>query len=53
MPDYGCMNQCVVAMAYVPLQIWNQVYDLQKALQVGTIFPELNKPFCGVRGGCR
>ena len=39
-----------VAMAYVPWQHYSQTYELCKALQVGTIFPELNKPFCGKRG---
>ena len=42
-----------VAMAYVPWQRWNTVYDLERALCTGTIFPELDKPFLGVRGGCR
>ena len=28
-------------------------FELKKALQVGTIFPELCKPFCGRRGGRR
>lgn len=35
------------------LQYWNAVYDLEKGLAYGTIFPELNKPFLGVRGGLR
>lgn len=42
-----------VGMGYVPWQHWHTVYDLDKALESGTIFPELNLPFCGVRGGCR
>lgn len=42
-----------VAMAYVPWQQWYTVYDLEKGLTCGTIFPELDKPFRGVRGGCR
>lgn len=42
-----------VAMGYVPWQRWHTVYDLEKALCTGTIFPELDKPFLGVRGGCR
>lgn len=52
----GGMDNFPVAMAYVPWQNWNTVYDLEKALTCGTIFPELNKPFLGVRdlkGGCR
>lgn len=36
-----------VAMAYVPWQNWNNLYDLDKALAVGTIFPCLNRPFLG------
>ena len=39
-----------VAMAYVPWQHFGSVYDLEKALQIGTIFPELNMPFLGKRG---
>ncbi|SCH80229.1 Spore coat associated protein JA (CotJA) [uncultured Clostridium sp.] len=42
-----------LAIAYVPWQYWDQTYELEKALQWGTIFPELNKPFSGKRGGCR
>ncbi len=50
---FGCMEEFPVAMAYVPWQNWYSVYDLEKGLAVGTIFPELDKPFLGVRGGCR
>lgn len=42
-----------VAMGYVPWQHWHTVYDLDKALEAGTIFPELDQPFCGMRGGCK
>ncbi len=42
-----------IAMAYVPKQKYGKLYDLSKALEVGTIFPELCKPFCGKGGGCR
>lgn len=55
-PVYACtndMNRFSVAMGYVPWQYWHTVYDLEKALSCGTIFPELDKPFRGVRGGCR
>ncbi len=37
----------VVAMAYVPWQKLEKVYDPEDALRCGTIFPELNKPFTG------
>lgn len=52
MPAF-CPEEFPVAMAYVPWQRWNTVYDLERALSTGTIFPELDKPFYGVRGGCR
>lgn len=39
-----------LAMAYVPWQYFDKVYDLNKALEIGTIFPELDLPFCGMRG---
>lgn len=39
----------VVAMAYVPWQRWDKTYEPCRALSIGTIFPELNKPF---EGGC-
>ena len=47
------LGQFPLAMAYVPWQRFGQTYDLCKALRVGTIFPELDKPFCGKRGTCK
>ena len=38
------------AMAYVPCQNFAMTYDLSYALKVGTVFPQLCKPFCGKRG---
>ncbi|MBQ3149694.1 MAG: spore coat associated protein CotJA [Clostridia bacterium] len=37
----------VAAMAYVPVQTDTTMYDEMKALQEGTLFPVLNKPFAG------
>lgn len=45
-------NDVPLAMAYVPMQMWNNTYDLDKALQVGTLFPCLDKPFMG-RCACK
>lgn len=50
-----CCKQTVfveapAAMAYVPWQEFHETYPLCKALQLGTVFPELCKPFCGRRG---
>lgn len=41
-----------LAMAYVPWQMWRNIYDAEKGFACGTIFEELNKPFQGM-GGCR
>ncbi|MBE6730993.1 MAG: spore coat associated protein CotJA [Ruminococcaceae bacterium] len=40
----------VPAMAYVPFQEYGEVYEDLKALECGTLFPVLNKPFLGKRG---
>ena len=40
-----------IAMAYVPMQSWEETYDPAKSLRVGTIFPSLDLPFLG--GGKR
>lgn len=47
------MDDMALAMAYVPWQRFDQVYEPDKALKYGTIFPELNKPFLGKRGVAR
>lgn len=39
-----------VAMAYVPFQQLGSVYTAERALDAGTLFPELDKPFYGRRG---
>ena len=36
-----------IAMAYVPWQKWQNIYEPCRALKNGTIFEELNKPFSG------
>lgn len=39
-----------VAMAYIPFQQLGSVYTAEQALDAGTLFPELDKPFYGRRG---
>ena len=39
-----------IGMAYVPSQEFDEIYDAKKGLCEGTMFPELNLVFCGVRG---
>ena len=55
-PMNGCPNtrdffpaNMPIAMAYVPWQQFGPLYDIEKGLMVGTIFPELDKPFLGRR----
>ena len=59
-PMNGCPNtrdffpaNMPIAMAYVPWQKFDKSFSLCHALQVGTIFPCLEKPFCGKGGRCR
>ncbi len=53
MQDYKYDNNIAgfpVAMAYVPWQKFDKLFeDLEKAYCIGTIFPELDKPFTGRR----
>lgn len=53
MQDYNFneyFDRFPLAMAYVPWQHLTQIYeDLDKAYCIGTIFPELTKPFTGRR----
>jgi len=39
-------------MAYIPYQQMGGIYNEEKGLEAGTMFPELNQPFYG-RKGCR
>lgn len=50
---YTHLSYLEPAMAYVPYQTFAETFTLPYALNAGTIFPELCKPFCGKRGGCR
>ena len=37
-----------LAMAYVPVQQLGEMYEPCAALIAGTLFPDLDKPFCGM-----
>ena len=50
---YKHLEHLPLAMAYVPCQKFTTTYDTSYALKVGTIFPDLCKPFCGKRGMMR
>ncbi len=50
---YAGLQKMPLAMAYVPSQTFKTTFEPCKALQAGTVFPELYKPFCGERRCCR
>ncbi len=41
-----------VGMAYVPFQLWGDVYEAEEGIARGTMFPALDKPFLAAEGGC-
>lgn len=41
-----------LAMAYVPMQKWRNVYESEVGFHRGTIFAELDKPFIGEAAVC-
>lgn len=45
-----CLEDMALAIGYVPMQKFHTTFEMCKALYVGTIFPELCKPFVGKRG---
>lgn len=52
--EYGIQplpDNPVVAMAYIPYQNAGKLYSAEQGLCSGTMFPCLDKPFKGCRGG--
>lgn len=47
---YDTRDEFPIGMTYVPWQKWRDIYEPSKALERGTIFAELDKPFLGMRG---
>lgn len=47
MPLTPLPDDPVPAMAYVPFQQLDRTFAPERALEAGTLFPELDKPFCG------
>lgn len=39
-----------LAMAYVPCQQWSETYNIEKGVERGTVFPELDLPFSPEEG---
>ncbi len=47
--EHSC-DDMVLAMAYIPIQQFNTLFEIEEGFDLGTVFPELEKPFVG--GGC-
>ena len=45
----SCIDNLPLAMTYVPMQKWCDVYNADVAFSRGTIFAQLDKPFLGRR----
>ncbi len=45
--DFSCVDDFPLAMAYIPMQKFENLYGLDEALCAGTLFKELDKPFLG------
>jgi len=43
---YQGVDRLPLAMAYVPWQKWQNIYEPSQGIQIGTIFGDLNYPFC-------
>lgn len=47
--DFSAMKM-PLAMGFVHMQEWEELYSPDDALMNGTAFPSLNLIFCGIRG---
>ncbi|MCL2578787.1 MAG: spore coat associated protein CotJA [Oscillospiraceae bacterium] len=48
----GCGYCVTLGMAYIPMQVWGNLYTPEDGFARGTIFEELDLPFVG-KGDCR
>lgn len=42
-----------LAMAYIPMQRWRDIYEPETAFERGTVFQELDKPFLCEEGSAQ
>ena len=45
--DFSYVDDFPLAMAYIPMQRFENLYGLDEALCAGTLFKDLDKPFLG------
>ncbi len=49
----SCQNDCEIpVMVFIPVQEFCRMYNEAEGLHRGTLFPALDKPFCGKGGKC-
>ncbi len=51
--DFSAVDGFPLAMAYVPMQKYENVCSPEEGFAVGTMFGDLNLPFVGRKGGMR
>lgn len=51
-PDIIEKTDLPLAMAYIPMQKWQEIYEAEVGLERGTIFSELDKPWLGEEAVC-
>lgn len=47
------LDNLPLAMAYVPMQRWKNIYEADVGLDRGTMFQDLDLPFLGDRGDAK
>lgn len=45
--EFSCVDDYPLAMTYVPMQRFENLYSRDTALYRGTLYKDLDKPFCG------
>ena len=47
------LDMLPLTMTYTPMQRFGEIYNEDEALMRGTLFPDIDKPFCGKFTGVR
>ncbi|MBE6688501.1 MAG: spore coat associated protein CotJA [Ruminococcaceae bacterium] len=47
----GCTREVPLAISSIGIQKWCDIYDFEQGFRSGTIFKQLDLPFCGCKGG--
>lgn len=47
----GIRTDAYLAISSIGIQEWREIYNLEEGFKAGTIFRQLDLPFCGMKGG--